>query len=82
MTPLGNVLQNAVQAAQEVSWPQVALTVGLAINTTLSALLLRRRQEADVRDTGEYLGMKLRLDRIENSLEELREECPKLKGIR
>lgn len=63
-----------LQAAGELSWPQAMVTLGLALNTTLSAILLQRRNAADRRDSAEYYKMNLRLIRIERALE----NCPEL----
>lgn len=55
-----------------VSWPQATLALGLALNTTLSAILLSKRTTADKRDGAEYYKIHLRLIRIERALE----KCP------
>jgi hypothetical protein len=70
MTGFGTLLQ----ALETISWPQAMVTIGLALNTTLSALLLQKRANADRRDSAEYYKMNLRLIRIERALE----NCPEL----
>lgn len=52
-------------ALQTVSWPEAAVTIGLAINTTLSAFLLQKRVSADSVQKAFQHDVKLRLQRIE-----------------
>lgn len=58
-----------LQDLRGISWPEAMVTLGLALNTTLSALLLQKRASADRRDSAEYFKMNLRLIRIERQLD-------------
>lgn len=58
-------LVSLVLVLQAVSWPEAAVTIGLAINTTLSAFLLQKRVSADSVQKAFQHDVLLRLQRIE-----------------
>ena len=50
---------------QTISWPEAAVTLGLAINTTLSGFLLQKRMASDKVQEARFYDLRLRLARIE-----------------
>lgn len=51
------------------SWQEVTLSLGMALNATLSALILQRRVSADKRGNDQYDMVMRRLDAVEDRLD-------------